>query len=239
MSNTFTMSPIAGDVDIAGIAALLADPTRADFLLTLSDGRALPAGELARTAGVAPSTASAHLARLVESGLVAVERWGKHRYYRISSPALITAIEALAVIAPTRPVRSLNQSERAMALHFARTCYDHLAGYLGVALTQALVDQGIVSEVEAGYSVTVAGVRRLEEFGLDLEQVGRQLSYSPYHIDWSERYRHIAGPMAKALTARMFDLDWLDRVPSSRAVRLTWIGRNGLRESFGLDVSQR
>ncbi len=111
MSDTVTMSPIAGDADIAVVAALLADPTRADFLLTLSDGRALPAGELARTAGVAPSTASAHLARLVESGFVAVEPWGKHRYYRISSPALIAALEALAVIAPPSPcVRSINRT---------------------------------------------------------------------------------------------------------------------------------
>ncbi len=239
MSDTVTMSPIAGDADIAVVAALLADPTRADFLLTLSDGRALPAGELARTAGVAPSTASAHLARLVESGFVAVEPWGKHRYYRISSPALIAALEALAVIAPTKPVRSLHQSDRAAALHFARTCYDHLGGYLGVALTQALVEREILIELETGYSVTEGGARRLGEFGVDLGRVGRQLSYSPYHIDWSERYRHIAGPLAKALTVRLFELNWLERVQLSRAVRLTAIGRDGLRESFGLDVSQR
>lgn len=230
------LHPLTGDADIAAVAALLADRTRADFLLALADGRALPAGELARTAGVAPSTASAHLARLVESGFVAVESWGKLRYYRISSLELIAAIEALSLIAPARPVRSLQQSEQAAALHFARSCYDHLGGYLGVALTQALVDREVVTALEAGYSVTEGGARCLEQLGLDLGRLRRQLSFSPYHIDWSERYRHIAGPLAKALTARLFALGWLERIPSSRAVCLTEIGRDGLRERFGLDV---
>lgn len=236
MSDTATTRPITGDADIATVAALLADRTRATVLMALLDGRALPAGELARATGVAPSTASAHLSRLVQSGFVAVEPWGKHRYYRISSPDLIAAMEALAVIAPTKPVRSLHQSQQAKAIRFARICYDHLAGYIGVACTQALIDQGFISELEGGYSVTERGVRGLEEFGLELGRLKRQLSFSPYHIDWSERYRHIAGPLAKALTEHMFELDWLARVQPSRAVRVTETGTKGLRVLFGLEI---
>lgn len=225
-----------GDADIAAIAAVLADRTRADMLVTLLDGRALPAGELARAAGVAPSTASSHLFRLVENGFLAVERTGKHRYYRLSSPELIAAMEALAVVAPSKPIRSLKQSRNAEAIRYARTCYDHLAGQVGVAFTQTLVDREIVIELEGGYRVTNDGKTILEDFGLDIDKLKRQLAFSPNHIDWSERYRHIAGPLAKAITVRMFDLGWLNRVQAGRAVRVTEPGRDGLKERFGLEL---
>lgn len=225
-----------GDADIAAIASVLADRTRADMLVMLLDGRALPAGELARAAGVAPSTASSHLARLVENGFLAVERTGKHRYYRLSSPELIAAMEALAVIAPSKPIRSLKQSRNAEAIRYARTCYDHLAGQVGVAFTQTLVDREIVIELEGGYRVTNDGKVVLEDFGLDVDKLKAQLAFSPNHIDWSERYRHIAGPLAKAITVHMFDLGWLNRVQASRAVRVTAPGRDGLKEHFGLEL---
>src|SRR5262249_39081277 len=141
------------EVDVATVAALLADPTRAAILWALSDGRALPAGELARLARGAPSTTSAHLATLVDGGVPRAVNRGRHRYFRLADPAITRALEALAVIAPPAPIRSLRESERGKALHRARTCYDHLAGRLGVDLTRALVDGGFLVEQANGYSV--------------------------------------------------------------------------------------
>jgi DNA-binding transcriptional ArsR family regulator len=223
-----------GDTNIAAIASLMADEARASILLALSDGRALSAGELARMARVAPSTASSHLAKLVEGGLLEVESWGKHRYFRVAGPEIVGAIEALALLAPAKPIRSWRQSRAAGRVRFARTCYDHLAGELGVRFTRALVDQGMLVEVEDGYGVTEEGISRLREFGVDLSGRKGRIQFAPRHVDWSERYYHFAGPLAKATTTHLFELGWIERVPASRAVRLTEAGRLGLRERFGL-----
>lgn len=223
-----------GDADIAAVAVLLADPARAAMLLALSEGRALTAGELARRARIAPSTASAHLGKLLASGFVSVEASGRHRYFRVTSRPLLDAIEALAVIAPPMPIRSLRQSQTALAVRYARTCYDHLAGYVGVLLTHALCDGRNLVEVEGGYQLTPEGRDRLQMMGVTYNGFKRPVVFVPYHIDWSERRHHIAGPLAVALTKRLFEKEWITRVPSSRAVRLTDAGREGLRASFGL-----
>jgi DNA-binding transcriptional ArsR family regulator len=225
-----------GDIDVAAVASLLADPARATILTSLSDGRALPAGELARLARVAPSTASSHLSKLAEGGLVGVESWGRHRYYRIPNPDVVRAIETLALISPAKPVRSLRQSREAGAVRFARTCYDHLAGFLGVRLTRALVEQGVLRELEDGYEVTEEGLSHLRGFGVDLSGRKGRIRFAPAHLDWSERRRHFTGPLAKATTSRLFELGWIERTPAGRAVRVTEAGRRGLREHFGLDL---
>src|SRR2546423_111342 len=130
-----------GDADIAKIGALVADPARARILLALGDGRALAASVLADEAGVAASTASAHLGKLLDGGLLAVERHGRHRYYRVAGPQVAELIEALARLAPASPVRSLRQGTKAQAVRYARTCYDHLAGRLGTGLMEALLQR--------------------------------------------------------------------------------------------------
>lgn len=225
-----------GDTDIAAVAALLADPTRATILITLCDGRALPAGELARHARVAPSTMSGHLSKLLEAGLIGVEAWGRHRYFRLANPDIVRAIETLAVLAPEAPIRSLRQSQAAAAVRYARICYDHLAGYVGVRLTQALVDTGSLAVEDEGYSVTADGAARLCEFGLDMARLRRHVVFAPYHVDWSERRHHLAGPLAVALTKRLFELGWITRSPSSRAVRVTPAGETGLQEWLALQL---
>jgi DNA-binding transcriptional ArsR family regulator len=225
------------DVNIASVAAILADSTRANILVALSDGRALPAGELAKRAQVSPSTASAHLTKLVESGLLRVRNQGRHRYFCLADPAIIRAIEALAVVAPAYPVRSLRDSTTGAAIRFARTCYDHLAGKLGVMLAQALVEQDILTMQDEMYCVTPYGVERLTAFGLDYKVLQReQRLFVPSHIDWSERYPHIAGALGAALTHRLFDLCWIERTSASRAVRVTDAGRAGLQERFGVQI---
>ena len=137
-----------GDADIAAAAALIADPARARVLLALTDGRALPASLLAAEAGLSAPATSAHLAKLRAGGLIEVEQSGRHRYYRLTGPRVAAVLEALATIAPQRPVRSLRQHTRAAALRAARTCYDHLAGRLGVALTAALADRNVLTPTD-------------------------------------------------------------------------------------------
>lgn len=234
MKTTKVNSDRQGDADIAAVASLMADEARATILLALSDGRSLPAGELGRVARVAPSTASWHLQKLVEGGLLEVESWSKHRYFRVAGPGIVSAIEALAPLAPDKPIRSLRQSRAARQIRFARVCYDHLAGELGVGFTRALVGQGILLDTEDGYEITEEGISLLREFGVDLSGRKGRIRFAPRHVDWSERYHHFAGPLAKAATTRLFELGWISRVPQSRAVRLTKAGKTGLGEYFGL-----
>lgn len=155
----------------------------------------------------------------------------------LANPAVVRALEALAAVACPAPIRSLQASEEAAALHSARTCYDHLAGALGVALTQALVDGDVLDTVADGYTVTTRGAVILKEFGLDLDGVRRRPRlFAPRCLDWSERQHHVAGALGAALAGRLFELGWIARVPVNRAVRVTTDGRKGLRERFDLDL---
>jgi len=224
-----------GDADIAAIAALLADPTRAAMLLALSDGRAFTASELAKSARVAPSTASEHLGRLVDAELLAVARQGRNRFYRLADPTIVAIMEDLARLAPQVKIRTLSQSEHAKALHWARMCYNHLAGTLGVLLTEELVQRQILHEADAGYVVEEEGIAWLQTFGIasgPLQKRGRL--FVPWHIDWSERRHHVAGALGAALASCLFELQWLERNPTSRAVRLTAEGKAGMEQAFGL-----
>jgi len=224
-----------GDADIAAIAALLADPTRAAMLLALSDGRAFTASELEKSAGVAPSTASEHLGRLVEASLLAVVKQGRHRFYQLADPTIVEIMEGLARLAPQVKTRSLSASEHAKALHRARLCYHHLAGTLGVLLTEALVERQVLHGADAGYVVEEEGIAWLHAFGIasgPLQKRGRL--FVPWHIDWSERRHHVAGALGAALADRLFELQWLVRNSTSRAVRFTAEGKAGMEQAFGL-----
>jgi DNA-binding transcriptional ArsR family regulator len=219
---------MAADADIARTAALIADPTRATILDSLIDGRALPPSQLAAAARVSRSTASEHLAKMLDAGLIAVERGGRNRYYRLAGPEVASALEALAVVSPAREVRSLNDANRAGALSAARTCYGHLAGRLGVAITDALADGGAI--VRAGERYEIARRAPLERLGIEDSLAGKPCN------DWSERRPHLAGPLGVALAKRLFERGWIERLPQPRAVRLTEPGREALREALGLEV---
>lgn len=226
---------MSGDADIASVAALLADPTRATALLALSDGRAFTASELARRARVAPSTMSEHLGRLLDSSLLVVEKQGRNRFYRLADPTIIEILENLARLAPRMQVRTLSESERAKAIYRARMCYNHLAGTLGVRLTEALVEKQILRPLDMGYAVDGAGIAWLEAFGIACQphQKRGQLVI-PWHIDWSERKHHAAGVFGAALANRLFALKWIERQPASRAIHLTTEGRAGIEQAFGI-----
>ncbi|MFI1254154.1 ArsR/SmtB family transcription factor [Streptomyces netropsis] len=241
--------------DIARTAALIADPSRARILKALCDGRALPAGALATEAGVSAPTVSAHLAKLVEGGLITAVRDGRHRYYRLMGPEISTALEALALIAPPLPVTSLRESSVTNALYRSRTCYDHLAGRLGVALMRALLDGEVLTGHDGvhrpeqavrdrpsayghdtDYRLTDTGRGRLVAFGVDPDRLPKRRPAIRYCVDWSEHQHHLAGALGAAITARLFDLGWLRYGVSPRVVHLTDTGADGLRQTFGVAV---
>ena len=241
-----------GDADIAATAALLGDRARARIVTALGDGRALPASVLAVEAGVAASTASEHLGRLVEGGLLASERHGRHRYFRLAGPVVADMLEAMVRVSPPAPVTSLRDGTRANALRNARTCYDHLAGRLGSGLMAAMISgdlieggDGLFDPVAAererlsgrghdiDYRLTVRGTETLAAFGADLDQpIGRR-PFVGYCVDWSEQRHHISGAVGAAMLDRTLELAWIVRQPRGRAVWITPAGAEGLRETFG------
>jgi DNA-binding transcriptional ArsR family regulator len=228
-----TLSLVAAEVDVAAVAALIANPARAAMLDALFDGGAQTAGALARIAGVAPSTASDHLARLAEGGLVTLERRGRQLWVRLARPEVAEALEALSVVAPTRVATTLRGSSRAQALRAARTCYDHLAGTLGVTLADALCAEGLLGRRDL--SLTLRGERELRTFGIDvagLTSSSRPLTRSC--LDWSEGRPHLGGALGAALCGELFARRWIVRLPEPRAVRVTGSGEHGLASTFGV-----
>jgi DNA-binding transcriptional ArsR family regulator len=197
--------------------------------MELADGRALPPSELAEVAGVSRSTMSEHLAKLQKAGFLAVERGGRNRYYRLAGPEVATAVEALAALAPRAEVRSLRQANRAGALGAARTCYGHLAGELGVGITEAMLDRGLIEREAEVFLLTDPGAAFFADLGIEKRpRAGKACN------DWSERRPHLAGKLGVALTSRLFELDWIRRTERRRAVQVTKEGQHEL--SARLDI---
>jgi DNA-binding transcriptional ArsR family regulator len=222
-------------VQLAEVAALVGDPARAHMLGALMDGRALTAGELASAASVSPQTASGHLAKLTEGRLLAVARQGRHRYFRLANPEVAQMLEGIMAVAANGPPRYRPASRVDAAMRTARTCYDHLAGRLGVGLADALAERGHVVLGEDGGEVTESGALFLAGLGLNLE-TGRR-SRRPFCracLDWTERRPHLAGVVGAALARRCFELGWIERRRDSRALAITRAGERGFAASFGL-----
>ncbi len=220
------------------VAALVGDTARATMLAALMGGQALTASELAALARVSRSTASGHLGKLTAARLLAVTQKRRNRYYRIASPLVAKMLESIkAVAALETPARYQPRSAQDDALRFARTCYDHLAGRLGVALADALVAKRYVVLSEEGGEVTPAGARFLAKFGVALEsKSGSRRLFCRACLDWSERRYHMAGLVGAEIWRRLMELGWLVRQRGSRAVRVTSAGRRGLRETFGVKL---
>ena len=223
--------------NLVEVAALVGDTARATILAALMGGQALTGTELAYLARVSRPTASEHLLKLVEARLVAVIKQGRYCYYRIASPLVARMLESIIAVAAIEvPTRYQPRSMRDDALRFARTCYDHLAGQVGVAIADALIANGYVVLTDDGGEVTQPGMRFLTGFGTDLRPHGKRIFCRPC-LDWSERRYHIAGVVGGEIWRRCLDLGWLIRERDGRALRLTAAGRTGLSETFGLDLA--
>lgn len=220
---------------IAQVAALVGDPARANILCALLDGRALTATELAHFAGVTPQTASGHLAKLLDAGLLTGTRQGRHRYFRLASPLVGQMLETLMAVAQTGPARYTPHWKGGDALRDARTCYDHLAGRWAVMLADALIRDGHVVLTADGGEISASGVSLFRGIGIDLtpRPKSRRAFCKPC-LDWSERRPHLAGTVGAMLAARAFELGWIKRVQASRAVSVTLIGQHGFSETFGV-----
>lgn len=222
--------------ELARLASLLADSTRATFCLALLDGRAWTSGELARLAGVVPSTASAHLTQLIDGGLLVEERQGRHRYVRLADASVAQLIEDLSGRTRPSPPRSLRAANASAALARARTCYDHLAGHLGVQIVDAMTGRGLLDR-SAGTALTPAGLAWLTDLGIDVTalRAARRPLVRPC-LDWTERRHHLAGAAGAALCDHFFDKAWIERTRTARAVRVTPAGRTALADTLGIDV---
>jgi DNA-binding transcriptional ArsR family regulator len=229
--------------DVAAIANLLGEPARAVMLLSLMNGRMLPAGELAMNANVSPQTASGHLGRLVEGGLLAVETQGRHRYYRIAGTAVADAVESLMAL-----TSSTRESERKNAprpkegtLEYARTCYSHLAGWLGVSLTEALQQKGLLLPAQGkAFAVSDAGRSWFQEIGIPAPTARNEAgqSFARRCLDWTERRPHLSGALGVVLARRLLELGWIAPVRDSRALRVTLDGKQQLWKLLRLPLGR-
>ena len=224
--------------DLAVVAGLIANRPRAAMLDRMLDGDAHPAGDLARQAGVAPSTASGHLSELAAGGLVTAEEVGRQRRYRLAGPHVAEVLEALASIAPELPSTSLNQVTLAEQLREGRTCYDHLAGRLGVSMTEALVRRRALAEIDGRFELTQQGSRLLEGLGVDVAEArSKRRAFAPGCLDWTERRLHLAGSLGAAMTGRLLDVGWVVRRRGNRSVAVTPAGESELRARLGTKVA--
>lgn len=227
------------EMNVAGVAGLIGDPTCAAMLEALLDGRALPANELGYAAGrISAQAASPRLAKLVAGGLLAVEQQGRHRYFRLASPQIVQTIEALTALVPLAPsLRRL--SPQATRLHHARSCYDHLAGEAGTAIMQALIARRLMLVDDDGWvEVTPAGSAWFADLGIDVHRPtsGRH-GIARACLDWTERRHHLAGPLGARLLLRLAELCWLRRESGSRAIRFTPTGYRELKSRLGITLA--
>jgi DNA-binding transcriptional ArsR family regulator len=223
--------------ELAEIAALVGDPARANILLALMDGRAMTATELARAARVSAPTTSGHLAKLTQAHLLAALRQGRNRFYRIATPRVAAMLEGIMAVAADAPPRYRPRSNADDAMRMARTCYDHFAGRLGVGIADALCQRGhLVLGDDAG-EVTDSGMAFLAGLGIDLVKVQRRRrAFCRPCLDWTERRAHLGGSVGAAFAAHCFASGWVKRMKDTRAVAVTPVGHDRLRNLLGLQI---
>lgn len=222
--------------NIATIASLISDPSRATILSALMSGEALPASELAYRAHITRQTASAHLAKLLDGGLISVNKTGRHRYYMLRSASIAKTLETLQIIAPAKEPMTPNP-QIPKDLLYARTCYDHLAGKLGVSITQTLIGQGYLTQVDEYYTVTAKGANLLDTWQIDCDQLKKKRRKFAYAcLDWSERRFHIAGSLGEAIKTYFVDNKWVQHMPHSRALTITKEGHSALARYFQITL---
>ncbi|MFY9932573.1 MAG: helix-turn-helix transcriptional regulator [Streptosporangiaceae bacterium] len=226
------------DADLASVAALMADRNRAQMLITLLGGTPQSGSALAEAAGISRSLASAHLKKLVAGGLVLAQASGRQQLYSIAAEPVADALETLILLAPAAQVRSLTEATRARSLRFARMCYDHLAGTVSVAMTEALIARGLVREEDGGYRLAARGMAEFGGLGIDVDRLerGTRPLLRPC-LDWTERRYHLGGSLGAALTSALAERRWFTRREASRIVTVTPAGQAGLLEWLDIDLA--
>lgn len=221
-------------VSVAQVGALVGDPARVAMLQALMDGRASTASELAQAAGITPQTASGHLAQLAAASLVTMSKQGRHRYHRLASPEVAQLLESLMRLASDAASVRPRTGPRDPRLRLARTCYDHMAGWLGVRLADALVMRSWVEIADDGAVVTPEGLHRLSALGLDVAAGGPAKLLCRPCLDWSERRPHLAGRLGAALCAHSLQRGWVRRQAGSRALDVTSAGWRDFHALFDI-----
>jgi DNA-binding transcriptional ArsR family regulator len=215
--------------NIIGIAALIGDPARAEMLTALMSGMALTATELADVAGITRQTASSHLAKLVDAGLLAVEAQGRHRYFRLAGHDVAHLLESLMNVAFRAGAVRVRSSPREPALRKARVCYDHLAGAVAVKMYETMLDRGAFRPDADGLGLTPVGTRMLGSLGIDAQALsGKRRAVCRTCLDWSERRHHLSGALGSALLARIEELGWAQRATGSRVITFSAHGEQAL-----------
>lgn len=232
------MTQIAlGEASLESLAKIIGDATRIRMLQLLMEGRALTAKELAYGARVEPATATQHLRRLQEGSLVSVTAQGRHKYFRLASPLVAELMELLMVLAPEQKGRTIGPRIEE-PLRRGRMCYDHLAGELGIDITEALVKQGVLRKETDSFALTRRGAAWFSDLGIDVEAArALRRKFAATCLDWSERRDHLGGALGAALAERLVDLGWIARKRNSRAVTVTEAGRRKLAQQFRLDFA--
>lgn len=219
------------------ISGLLCEPARARMLWNLLDGRAYTAGELAIAADISPTSASNHLAKLREGGIVKVEIQGRHRYYALANAEIAYVAEAMANLAGNNSSKRPINTIEAKGIRYCRTCYDHLAGYTGVKITEAMEQKGYLKKSNAFYEVTKQGWDRFTVLDiLPTQFTNSRRPLARQCLDWSERRPHLAGQLGAAMLEEMINRKWFRKVQFSRELTITSKGKQELYSVFGIEV---
>ena len=227
-----------GKYPIAETASLFADPARTAMLVALLDGQSLPASELALRARVSAQAASMHLGKLLAGRLVTMNRFGRHRYYRLAGPDVAAAIEAMGTLCNAiRPIQAPADGST-IPIRIARTCYDHLAGKVAVQVCESLQERKLLVPVDDTFRPTARGERWLKEFGIDLNSLrdNRKRPLMRKCLDWTERKFHVAGTTGAALLDLFRKREWIKREAGSRVVTITGNGKVAFQRHFGIMV---
>jgi DNA-binding transcriptional ArsR family regulator len=220
------------------IGSVIGVPARANMLAALAGGQALTATELAMHAGVTPQTASSHLKKMTDANFLLVEKQGRHRYYRLSDPRMVDALEPLAHLVPDSPVVHKKPSKQLQELRASRMCYDHLAGVLGVALVDAMKSQGYLDEGDEDFTPTEAGLAFFGSLDIDIEKLrGTRRHLARRCLDWSERRPHLGGALGAALADQFLERGWISRVRDSRKINVTVKGKRAFKSRLDIALN--
>lgn len=222
------------DLNIAEVATMIGDPVRAKILWALLDGRAYTATELALVADTSPQNASIHLSKLVHSEFLVVAKQGRHRYYFFAGDHIAYAVEALANLVPPNRIKNYSENSKS-GVNYCRTCYDHLAGRIGVLINEALIRRHLITATKNSYEISQQGMNWFSVIGIDVQRLReKKRVFAKPCLDWSERRYHLAGALGAALLDSMLTLDWIRKVKNSRAIVISSKGQKELSQKLGI-----